>query len=121
MTTSEDLTLEQWIEKTATRRESLMAYGSTGKAGTAEGRALDSLVAIGMADEAARIEAEADSYLTLAREQAMWETRKKHPDLTSRERDLVEKSIVREVVLLVKSCEITYKSCLSRYFEYKGH
>lgn len=114
-------TLEVWLETTAQKRAQLMTYGQTGKPDTAEGRALDSMTAIQMTDEAARIRNEAICLLTKAREQAMWDARKKYPELNSRERERVEKSAVRQIQLLVDACEITYKSCLSRYFNLKGN
>lgn len=113
-------TFDQWLMRTQARRDYLMAYGKTGKPSTAEGRSLDSLTAIEKTDEAARILAEAESHLTFERSKAMLEVRKTHPDMNSRERELMEKSIVRDIQRVVDSCAITYKSCLSRYFNYKG-
>lgn len=81
---------------------------------------MDSLKAIEMTDEAARFLAEAESHLTHEKELAMWDSRKSHPELNSRERELVEKSKIRDVQLVVESCAITHRSCLSRYFNYKG-
>lgn len=115
-----EMSFKYWLDSTQTQRDRLIAYGQTGQAATAEGRALDSLVAIQMTDEAARILSEARAFLTHEKEKAMWDARKNHQELTSRERDLVEKNAVRDVQLLVDACEVTYKSCLSRYFNYKG-
>lgn len=109
-----------WLERTQAQRDSLTVYGQTGKPPTEEGRALDSLVAIKMSDEAARLLAEAEMHLTHEQEAAMWDTKRRYPDLNSRERELIEKSEVREVQLIVEAAKITYKSCVSRYFNYKG-
>lgn len=116
---NDEQTFQQWIEATEAQRLRLMSYAQTGKPANEEGQALDSLVAIQMTDEAARLLAEAEKHLTFEREKAMWQARKDHEDLTSRERDLVEKSAVRKVQLMVEGCSITYKSCLSRYFNYR--
>lgn len=117
---NENQTFVEWIAATEKQRSKLMAYGKTGTPATEEGRAIDSLTAIEMTDEAARLRAEAEKHLSHERELAMWAVKKDHPELTSREREIVERSAVREMQLMVDSCEITYKSCLSRYFNYRG-
>ena len=110
----------KWLDKTQEERDGLAAYGATGKPPTKEGQALDSLKAIEMTDAAARLRAEAEKHLTNEKSRAMFEVRKNNPDLNSREREAVVKSMVADVQLVVDACEITEKSCLSRYFNYKG-
>ena len=111
----------EWLGATQEKRDGLADYGATGKPPTEEGRALDSLKAIEMTDEAARLLAQAEKFLTHEKSRAMLECRKNNPELNSRERESVEKSMVAEIKLVVDGCEITYKSCLSRYFNYKGN
>ncbi len=118
MTASQTFT--EWLEATSEIRARLMSYGKTGKPSDGAARALDALTAIEMTDEAARLRSEAESHLAHEREIAMWSARKDHSELTSREREIVERSAVRNVQLIVDACEVTYKSCLSRYFNYKG-
>lgn len=114
------MTFAEWLSATQERRDYLMAYGKTGTPSTEEGRALDSLTAITLTDEAARFLSEAESHLDHERSRAMLEVRRTNPGLNSRERELMEKSAVADVQLVVDACRITYKSCLSRYFNYKG-
>ncbi len=113
-------TFDEWLEATSDLRGRLMAYGKTGKPSTDAARALDTLTAIEMTDEAARLRSEAEKHLSHQRELAMWAARKEHANLTSREREIVERSAVRNFQLMVDACDVTYKSCLSRYFNYKG-
>lgn len=114
-----EVDFETWLEETSDIRARLMAYGKTGKPLGIEAQSLDVLTAIEMTDEAARLVLDAEAHLTHQRELAMWAARKEHPELTSREREIVEKSAVRKVQLMVGGCEVTHKSCLSRYFNYR--
>jgi hypothetical protein len=108
----------QWLVRTEAQRDALITYGQSGT--SPEGKSLDSITAIKMADEADRLLCEAEKYLTHEKEIAMWETKKNHPDLNSRERELIERSAVREVQMVVDACRITHKSCVSRYFAYRA-
>ncbi len=113
-------TFDEWIAATDVIRAQLREYGKTGKPADSDLRSLDALKAIEMTDTAARLLSEAERHLSHQRELAMWAARKENPELTSREREIVEKSKVRDAQLMVASCEITHKSCLSRYFQHKG-
>lgn len=111
---------KEWIRSTQSQRDALIVYSQTGKPPTEEGRAIDSLTAIKMTDEADRLLCEAEKFLSHERELAMWEAKKKHHELTSRERELIERSEVREAQMIVDSCKVTHRSCVNRYFNYRG-
>jgi hypothetical protein len=113
------MTFDEWLEETDKQRALLTAYGQSGRTDSMEGRAIDSELAIKMTDESARILNEAENFLALAREKAMWAARKDHPELNSRERELVERAAVISIKRVVDSCAVTHKSCVSRYFNYK--
>lgn len=105
---------DEWLSLTEKDRTELIEYGKVG------GVTLDPLKSIEKADATARLLAEAESFLSLEREKAMWDTRKKYPDLNSREREVIERSTIRGVQLIVDSLRICYQSCKSRYFAYRG-
>lgn len=85
------------------------------------GASLDQGKALEMEDAAARLLGEVESLLSFERARAMWHCKKNYGDtLNSRERDLIEKSYVRDVQLIVNDCQVTRESCKSRYFITKG-
>lgn len=110
---------EDWIESTAAKRAELIAYGQSGRGVDGE-KSLDSLTAIGKADAASRLLAEAESHLSYELECAMWWAQKNYPKATDRQRKVIEESAVREINLLVEACRVTFQSCKSRYYQYKG-
>lgn len=111
----------EWLRSTQAQRDALIIYGQTGKPPTEEGRAIDSLTAIKMTDEADRILCEAEKFLSHEREITMWAVKNdaKNSSLTSRERELIERSKVREAQMIVDSCRVTHRSCINRYFAYR--
>lgn len=115
------MTFDEWLTSTQARRDALTAYGKTGVPPGEEERALDSLRAIGFTHEAAEFLSQAGAHLKHLREKAMWAARKDHPELTSREREIVEKSAVRDIQQVVDACEIAWYSCKSRYYHHNGH
>lgn len=105
---------ENWILQTGARRLELRSWGASG-ASLDQGKALE------MEDAAARLLGEAEGLLSFERARAMWHCKNNYGDtLNSRERDLIEKSCVRDVQLIVNDCQVTRESCKSRYFITKG-
>ncbi len=107
------MTFNEWLSETESERGRLIAFGKGIPS------SLDAGAAITASDEAARLLADAESFLTQAEAYAVLEMKKKYPDMSSRERAVMEKEAVRDIQLIVDACRITHKSCVSRYFNYK--
>ena len=110
---TEELDFSQWLSKTQERRDFLDRYGRTG-----EGSGQDMNKAIEYVHESEIYRDRAKDYLSLSRAQAMFKARREHEELTSREREIIEKDAIRHVQIIVDACETTLASCTKRYFTY---
>lgn len=109
-----------WLTETQEKREALIKYGQDGV--DPDGKSLDAIKAIKYSDEADRLLCEAEKHLSHEREVAMWSVKKdpKTSELNSREREIIERSAIREAQMIVDACRITKTSCVNRYFAYRG-
>ena len=111
-----DLELSDWLEQTQERRDELAEYGGSPLPIEPGQRHSEMEKAIAAADDADRLLADAESFLSQTREQAVFSIRERHPDLTSREREVLERARVREVQRLVDGAAATARTIRSRIF-----
>lgn len=100
---------EDWIVSTAAKRAELREWAASGKS-------QDPGLAMEMEHQAAVMLNEAEEHLAFERCRSMWFARKHYGELTSRERDLVEKSAIRQIQSVVNDCAISKETSRSRYF-----
>lgn len=108
---------DAWLTETQERRDNLVAYAQSGIPTDDSEQHVDVEMAIEACDQAGRLVLEAKRFLTQAEAQAVLAMKGKYPDLSSRERGIMEKDSVKDVQLVLDSCEITQRSCLSRVFQ----
>jgi len=111
-----ELTLEQWLESTAERRAELEAYARSPLPDSPEGRHQDLDAAIQSADDAGRLLADCESYLSQAEAQAVFVAREKHEDLTADERKKVVKAETRHLRRLWDGLSVTHQSIKNRIY-----
>ena len=110
---------DKWLGDTSKSREKLRIYSQTGKPAEEAAQALDVLTALEATDKAARLRDAAEAHVIEQRAKIMFYVREKHPDLNSRERELVEKSLMLPYQTVLNDCETTFQGCKSRYFTHK--
>lgn len=108
---------DAWLAQTQTDRDMLIDYGQSAVPPDADMQSADVEIAIQCCDQAGRLVSEARRFLTQAEAQAVLVMKEKYPDLSSRERGIMEKDAVKDIQLVLDSCEITQRSCLSRVFQ----
>lgn len=106
------MNFEEWLSNTQAKRDELTLAGKYGSASHDINKAIE------MIHEAENLRNEAESYLIQAKEQAMFQTRQKKPDLSNRERELIEKKEVLSFKAVFDACETTVSSLTRRYFSW---
>lgn len=105
-----------WLTQTQAKRDSLCEYGlsQVPQDGIERGQDMDR--AISMCDNACRLLADAESFLTHAKAQAVLSIKEKYPDFTARERERLEADTVKDVQRIYDGLEITTRTIKSRIF-----
>ncbi len=110
------LTLDQWLEQTQGRRDELDAFGKSPMPIDAVERGGETQKLLKNEDDAARLLADAESFLSEAEGIAIKTVRDKYPDYTADERRKQAKSEVRDIQRLVDGLGITLKTISNRRF-----
>jgi hypothetical protein len=113
---SADLSLDDWLTSVQDRIDALYAYGKTPLPAGPEERHLDMDAAIQSADDCGRLLADAQSYLSQAKAQAMLAVLDEYEDLSAKEREFVIKDRVRKIQRLCDGLEVTERTLRSRLF-----
>ncbi len=112
----EPLDLSSWLEATQARRDELDAYGRSALPTDLGERHLDLEKSIQNADDAGRLLADGEMYLTGEKAKAMFAALKEHDDLTAKEREIVIKADVAKVQRLVDGLAVTARTIHDRIF-----
>jgi len=110
-----DLTLTEWLEATQERRAELEAFAAKAVIAEASERRGDIETSIRYADDAGRLLADAESFLSFAKAQALLEALKRD-DLNGKDREVIIRSEVRGVQRLVDGLTVTVKTINNRIF-----
>ena len=111
---TDEIPFEDWLEQTQKKRDELAEYGRSPLPADASERHHDLDRSIQFSDDASRLLADADSYLSQADALAVFQARDKHPDLTAGERRVIAKNAVRDIQRLVAGLETTNRTIKSR-------
>ena len=111
-----DLSLSEWLEATATRRTELEAYALAPLPTDIGERHMDLEKSIQNADDAGRLLADGEMYLTGEKAKAMFAALKEHDDLTAKEREIVIKASVAQVQRLIDGLAVTARTIHDRIF-----
>ena len=111
-----DLTFEEWLVKYNPRMAALYAYAKSPLPNDIGERHVDIEKGIHMGDEAGRLLADADSYLTNRTAQAILTCRDLNPDLNADERRAMVKDAVRKEKRLVDGLEVTAQTIKDRIY-----
>lgn len=112
----EGLSLEDWLISTQEKRDELDAYARSPLPKDISERHGDMDMAVRGSDDAGRLLADAEGFLTQYRAKAMFEALKKYSDLTSKEREFVVRDEVRMVQRLVDGMSVTYRLIHDRIY-----
>lgn len=104
------MTFDEWLSSTQQNRDQLAYQGLKGLGVS------NSDMAIELIHEAEKYRDQAKDFLIQAKALAMFAARRDHPELNSREREIVEKDAVRSIQIIVDACETTVSSLTKRYF-----
>ena len=115
-TTSTDLDLGEWLTQTQTRRDELAEYGASPLPLEAGERHMDLEKAIQNGDDAGRLLADIQSFLTQATAQAVLDVRSSFDQLGADERKLLVKNKVRDIQRIADGLAVTQSSIRSRIF-----
>lgn len=113
---AEEKTLDQWLEAFSPRFAALYAYAKSPLPNDPGERSVDIESAIHHGDEAGRLKADAESYLTQAMAQAVLTCKDLNPGLTANERKLLVKDGVRKIQRLVDGLTVTERSIKDRIY-----
>lgn len=109
-----ELTLLEWLEQTQPRRDELDTYARSAMPMDAVERHGDMGEVIRASDDAGRLLADAESYLSLEKAQALMGLMQ--DDLNAKDRDIIMRSKVRGVQRLVDGLTVTVKSLNNRMY-----
>lgn len=110
------LNLSDWLISTQEKRDELDAYGKSPLPLDAGERHVEIERAIQNADDSGRLLADAESFLSQAKAQAVLAMIDKYPDLSSKEREIMVKDAVRGVQRLVDGISVTNRTINHRIF-----
>ncbi len=110
------LSLTDWLEATQERRDELDAFGRSPMPIDATERGGETNKLLKNEDDAARLLADAESFLSQAEGIAVKTVRDKFPDYTADERKKKAKEDVRDIQRLVAGLGITLKTISNRRF-----
>lgn len=110
-----EITLTEWLEGTQVRRTELEDYGRSLLPADIGERHADMDIAIKCADDAGRLLADAESFLSQAKAIAMYNALKDE-DLGAKEREIVIKNEVRHVQRIVDGLKVTTKTLMNRLY-----
>ena len=110
------MTLDEWLESTEERRVELDEFGKSNMPIDAVERGGETNKLLKNEDDAARLLADAESFLSQAESIAIKTVRDKFPDYTADERRKQAKAEVRDLQRLVEGLKITLKTISNRRF-----
>lgn len=115
MTAAHDLTFIQWLEQTQARRDELDAYARSPLpiGNDAHG---EMNVLIENEDDAHRLLADAQTFVTQAQAQAILMIKAKYPDNSADERRVLVKDAIRDVQRLADGIEVTARGISNRRY-----
>jgi hypothetical protein len=116
MTGKEGVTLEEWLEQTEAQRTKLYEYGRSALATEAGERHLDMDKAIQNADDAGRLRADAESFLSQALAKAVLKYSAKRDEFTAEERNKLVRNEVRDIQRLVDGLAVTERTIKNRIY-----
>lgn len=109
------MTFDQWLEQTQARRDELDAFArSPLPVGNDAFGEYNTLIAA--EDDAQRLLADAQTFLTQATAKAVLTIKTKYPDNSADERKILVKDSVRDIQRLVDGIEVTARAMGSRRF-----
>lgn len=112
---SDDMSLTEWLASTQEARDALDAFARSPLPADASERHADMDKAIQSADDSGRLLADSESYLSLAKAQALMALLQRD-DLNAKDRDTLLRSEVRGVQRLVDGLAVTERSIRNRLF-----
>lgn len=116
MLISEPVDFESWLEQTQAKRDELAEYGRSPMNTDAGERILDMDKAIQNSDDAGRLRADAEAYLTQYMAQAWLEVCKKYEDHPAKVREVLVKDRVRDIQRIVDGISITERTIKNRIY-----
>lgn len=111
-----ELSLVEWLEQTRARREELDAYGRSPLPTDAGERHMDLEAAIQNGDDAGRLRADAESFLSQYLAQAVMKFSQRRDEFTADERKALVRDSVRDIQRLVDGLTVTERTIKSRIF-----
>lgn len=112
----QELGFEDWIVSTQERRDELADYGKSPLPADVGERHMDIQKAIAAADDAERLLADMDSFVTQFEAQAIMTVRQGNPGLTADDRRKLVKDAVRDVQRLRDGVAVTARTIRSRIY-----
>lgn len=108
------ITFDDWLQSTEERRNDLAEYGKTPLPADIGERHADMDKAIQGADDAGRLLADAESFLSQHFAQSILSMRDRYPDLSAKEREAIVRSEVRDIQRIVDGLAVTARTIKSR-------